>query len=513
MLAVLSDDPTSTCRKYEGGLVQYGSYIFLDVVWFAEVLKPLLSHKQVSLGDYDLGGSAVTNLRALNRLEDSNIFEPELARELWGKDLAEEVLKALKSAGLTVPLPEDSKGGLMVPLRMSTERPSDYNTRLEQARQLDGRDLKLSVLCPFALGVPPGFIERLLARCCHLGYPYPVWRYGAFVVGNDDDEGSFSLGLEYTGHTNTLTIEVYGRCGEVGAWATLSTVLSLMIKMLSEFPGLPCEPTFYCPQHTDKGMLIHRADVCCSWLRVLFGIFLSTPNRQGSISNMCDDSRILGSLLHVSPTFVWSCWLSLMDRCCFWVVSAKWKTSTSIRETWYEQSTTMGTPRLLLFGQARPGSSLTDGSVFCPLCPRRQAGGEDLLAVALQVVAFSDTEFFVEQLRQQFAEKVALQGDAPWPGSNSHTFEVGALLPRAIAAICRLCTVYKCRKSHEQPDHGIARAGMYDCSRLRESCLSIFCWAPLPTNAVCKIAAGPARTQTESLSGGNPPNNEVRSKL
>lgn len=266
MLAVLSDDPTFTCRKYEGGLVEYGSYIFLDVVWFATVLKPLLSHKQASLDDIDLGGITVTNSDSLDRLENEAIFEPELAKELWGKDLAEELLKALKSAGLTFPLPNDRNGGLVVLLRMSTERPSDYNRMLEKVRQTDGCDLRLSVVCPFAVGVPPGFIERLLARCCHLGEPFPFWRNGAVIVGKDDDR-SFFLVLEYTDHNNTLTIEVYGNCAQACTWATLSKVLSLMIKMLSEFPGLPCEPMFYCPQHMDKGMRICQADVSCLWLR------------------------------------------------------------------------------------------------------------------------------------------------------------------------------------------------------------------------------------------------------
>ncbi|CAN0431802.1 unnamed protein product, partial [Ectocarpus fasciculatus] len=61
---------------------------------------------------------------------------------------------------------------------------------------------------------------------------------------------------------------------------------------------------------------------------------------------------------------------------------------------------------------ARPGSCLVEESYFCQLCHDREAG-IDLLAAALQVVEFSDEEFFDEPLREQFAEnakKVALQG-------------------------------------------------------------------------------------------------------
>lgn len=65
-------------------------------------------------------------------------------------------------------------------------------------------------------------------------------------------------------------------------------------------------------------------------------------------------------------------------------------------------------------------------SYFCSRCQER-AAGIDILAVALQVVNFSDEEFFDAQLREHFAEnakRVALQGFALWPGSN---FEVGYL--------------------------------------------------------------------------------------
>lgn len=49
--------------------------------------------------------------------------------------------------------------------------------------------------------------------------------------------------------------------------------------------------------------------------------------------------------------------------------------------------------RALSYWQARPGSRLREESYFCTLCQDR-AAGEDLLAVALQVVSFSDKGFF-----------------------------------------------------------------------------------------------------------------------
>lgn len=91
--------------------------------------------------------------------------------------------------------------------------------------------------------------------------------------------------------------------------------------------------------------------------------------------------------------------------------------------------TSLSPPCALSHWQAQPGSRLVEESYFCPLCQDR-AAGIDLLAVALQVVEFSDEEFFDEQLCQHFAENaenVALQGRALWPGGN---FEVGSFATR-----------------------------------------------------------------------------------
>ncbi|CAM9300401.1 unnamed protein product [Ectocarpus sp. 12 AP-2014] len=314
-------------RKWEGGLVEYGSYVFLDVEWFATVLDPLFCHKRDLYGKIDLGGIRVTDVDSLDRLDEQHVLEPQLAEELWGPELAPHLLVALKSAGLTFPLPNDSNGGLVILLRMDTKPPPEYGLKLKEADQANKFDLRLVVECSFSLGLPPGFVERLLARCCHLGVPYPFWRYGALIVGKGAEERMFSLSLEYSEERKILTVEVSGGRTEVFPWAALSKVLSVTIKMLSEFPGLPCGTTFFCPLHKTNRMKIRTRD-------------------------------------------------------------------------------------------ARPGSCLVGESDFCKICQDR-AAGLDLLAVALQVVEFSDEEFFDERLREQFAEKMALQGCASWLGSIS----------------------------------------------------------------------------------------------
>ncbi|CAN0447528.1 unnamed protein product, partial [Ectocarpus fasciculatus] len=143
---------------------------------------------------------------------------------------------------------------------------------------------------------------------CHLGLPYPFWRYGALIVGDGAEEGLFSLSLQYSEKRKILTVEVSGGRTEVFAWAALSNVLSVTIKMLSEFPGLPCRTAFFCPLHKTNRMKIRTAD-------------------------------------------------------------------------------------------AKPGSCLVGESDFCKLCQDR-AAGLGLVAVALQVVEFSDEEFFDARLRE-----------------------------------------------------------------------------------------------------------------
>lgn len=245
-------------RKWEGGLVEYGSYVFLDVQWFAEVLDPLFSHKRNLYGSIDLGGRSVTkNVRSLRRLDNDHIFEPRLAEELWGPDLARHLLAALKSAGLTFPMPNDPNEGLVILVLMKDKPPPGYDTKLKQAIAARKYDLKLIFHCKFRLGLPPGLIERILARCCQLGHPYPFWRYGALISG-EGGQGSFSADLRYSDENKLLEIVVHGGREKVDAWATLSKVLSVLIKMLSEYGGLPCEPQLFCPLHEEKSMPITR---------------------------------------------------------------------------------------------------------------------------------------------------------------------------------------------------------------------------------------------------------------
>lgn len=249
--------------------MEYGSYVFLDVQWFAKVLKPLFCHKRDSHGNMYLGNIKLGNYESFNRLNTQHILEPQLAEELWGAELAPHLLLALKSAGLTFPFPGDPNEGVVILSLMDTNRPPTYSLKLNETQKKSNHDLRLAVKCSFSLGLPPGFVERLIARCSRLGYPHPFWRYGALIVGKGEEQGLFSLSLEYSESENALAVEVFGRSKEVHAWGALSKVLSVAIKMLSEFRGLLCEATFFCPLHKNEGMPIKMTDVS-PWVRRAF---------------------------------------------------------------------------------------------------------------------------------------------------------------------------------------------------------------------------------------------------
>ncbi|CAB1118449.1 unnamed protein product [Ectocarpus sp. CCAP 1310/34] len=217
----------------------------------------LISHKRDLDGHIDLGGIRVPNdARArLDRLDRDHVFEPKLAEGLWSPELASHLLLALKSAGLTFPLPQDSNGGLVINLRMDTTRLPEYGIKLEQVHKASEPDLKLTVKCSFSLGLPLGFVERFLAQCCHVGYPYPFWRYGALIVDDGD---------------KILALEVFGGCEEVHAWAALSKVLSVVIKMLTSSLPRPgsclVEESYICQLCQDRAAGI---DLLAAALQVL----------------------------------------------------------------------------------------------------------------------------------------------------------------------------------------------------------------------------------------------------
>lgn len=234
-------------REYEGDLVVYGSFVVLDVQWLATILKPLCSHKQMSMGEVNLGGITVKPSPRLNRLVDSGILEPKLAAELWPKSW-EYLLNALDSAGLTFRLPDDKEEGLVFLLRLPHDRPEDVREVLERFR-LRTHEGRIKASCTFTGGVPPGFIERLLSICCRLGSCKPFWRNGVLIQFRT----RFAVILEYFEDDNnlvgTLTLEAFGDTDSAGPWLAMSACLSVLRDMLREFRGVEAEAELSCLSH------------------------------------------------------------------------------------------------------------------------------------------------------------------------------------------------------------------------------------------------------------------------
>ncbi|CAN0416414.1 unnamed protein product [Ectocarpus sp. 12 AP-2014] len=257
------------CREHEGSLVRHSTYVFLDVTWLAQILKPLLNHRDDEdpfCGDVSLGDTGITlrddrHIASWNRLKRNGVLEPSLAGVLWPDGLSDYVLPTLDSLGLTYPLDDDSAEGLVVLLRLDEKRPEDVGKELDDFRR--NHTAVLSVKWKIFLGVPPGAIEKMLTRCCRLGTLRTFWRFGVLVqgsLGGGMAAKTFALLIEYSHETCEVDMEVYGNISTAAPWAALSYGISVFQAMCSEFPGLRWRAFLKCPQH-EQDMQISKAAI------------------------------------------------------------------------------------------------------------------------------------------------------------------------------------------------------------------------------------------------------------
>ncbi|CAM9727538.1 unnamed protein product, partial [Ectocarpus fasciculatus] len=230
-------------REFDGSLVRHDAFVFLDVVWLAEILKPLLNHKDeetfdgsVKLGD---AGDARTTLDApsdivsWHRLKREGILEPRLAKAIWPAGLSDYVLPTLALLGLTFPLENDPADGLVVLLRLDPGRPERVRKVVDTFRS--GLAPALTASWKIFLGVPPGAVEKVLTRCCNLGGVRTFWRSGVLVhgcLGDRDESGTFAVVVQYSSSGNELTAYVYGDRSNPAPWTALSYVGSAVRSML-----------------------------------------------------------------------------------------------------------------------------------------------------------------------------------------------------------------------------------------------------------------------------------------
>ena len=246
-------------REFDGTVVRHETFVVLDVVWLTRILKPLLNHKDferhdgsVFLGELDDTGIVLTkeeDIDSWNRLKGEGVLEPALARVMW-PDLFEYVMPTLASLGLTFPLERDRAAGLVVLLRLGTERPECIGQEIDKFRS--EHTAVLNVHWNFWCGVPPGAIEKVLTRCCRIGTVQTFWRFGVLVNGRlngNDGSGSLFLVLEHSSGSNELDMKVYDDICTTAPWTARAYAISAVRIITVDFPGLRSRASLKCPEH------------------------------------------------------------------------------------------------------------------------------------------------------------------------------------------------------------------------------------------------------------------------
>ncbi|CAM9947927.1 unnamed protein product [Ectocarpus sp. 4 AP-2014] len=259
-------------RESDGSLVRHENFVFLDVVWLARILKPLLNHKdqemfdgRVNLGD--TGDTRITlddslDIASWDRLEKEGVLEPRLTYATWPDGLSEDVLPTLAPLGLTFPFENDPAEGLVVLLRLKPHRPESVGKVI---------DIFCSRLTPafraswkIFIGVPPGAVEKVWTRCCGFGGVQTFWRYGVLVhggLGVQDERKTFAVVVEYSSTDNELIAQIFGDTSTPGPWGAMSYVMSAVSLMLVDFPGLGLKGSLKCPQHGGGMLFVNKATI------------------------------------------------------------------------------------------------------------------------------------------------------------------------------------------------------------------------------------------------------------
>lgn len=254
-------------REEEGQLLRYGLYVFFDVCWLSAALRPLVYHKEVVEGD----GTIVLGMIGKNsisltttkqqdawaRLKQHGIMDIKLARVLWPNGLSDIVLETLISMGLTFPL-FGKYGGEVVLTRLPMDRPASVREDLESIRAVNYPALRFKWKAP--LGMAPGVVEKMLARCCSLGSTTTFWRFSVVVEGDlsGEIEGRFAILMEYSHQDQTLVMEAHGDVLSAGPWAAVSYAVSVMLSVVEEFPCLPWRASLCCPTHSKGDFGVSR---------------------------------------------------------------------------------------------------------------------------------------------------------------------------------------------------------------------------------------------------------------
>lgn len=177
-----------------------GQYLFLDMEWLSNVLKPVLDHKvsQLELAGH-LGYEASDVERWNNDLLTYGILRHKFAVVLWQEvirdcpkeeDVVKELCGVLEKLGLVIPRARDENGlsggysDLLVIMRLESDCPCDMVKRLEDFHKYMGEGRRLKLQWKFDAEAPYGLIERLVVSCRVLGHVHldGYWRRGALFT-------------------------------------------------------------------------------------------------------------------------------------------------------------------------------------------------------------------------------------------------------------------------------------------------------------------------------------------
>lgn len=244
-------------REYEGRVLRKESFVFLNVMRLAKLLKPLFNHKwEEDNGDIivDMDGerprvlSTKEQKTSWKRLREDGILDIGLARVFWPNGRLDVALPIVKKMDLAFPLGKDDSE-FVVMQHLPPFRPDEVDEDLNGFRNNNYPILEGA--WRISRGAPPGMIESLLTRCCALGDMKTFWRVGVLVRGNLD--GSFALILEFVDN-ETLKLHVYGNTDTVGPWMALSFAMSVTLSKMMEFPGIKREAKLQCPTHSGRSL-------------------------------------------------------------------------------------------------------------------------------------------------------------------------------------------------------------------------------------------------------------------
>ena len=246
-------------REFDRTVVGPETFVFLDVVWLTKILKQWLNHKEserrggsaflVNTRDTGIVLTKEEDIDSWNRLKDEGVLEPALARVMWPV-LFEYVVPTLASLGLTFPPEVDPAEGLVVLLRLGTDRPLSVGEGIDEFRS--EHSSVLDAHWTFFCGVPLGAIEKVLTRCCRIGTVQTFWRFGVLVNGRlngNDGSGSLFLVLEHSSGSNELDMKVYDDICTTAPWTARAYAISAVRIITVDFPGLRSRASLKCPEH------------------------------------------------------------------------------------------------------------------------------------------------------------------------------------------------------------------------------------------------------------------------